>query len=276
MPAIAAPADKRFRRAQFKPARKRRLGVRQVWLVAKIAAVLGVTLYGGWVGTALLLGSPALHVSRIVVRGNERLSTGEVLAIVDGLQGRNILAVELDEWRDRLLASPWVEEATLRRVLPSRIDIMVRERKPIGLGRMTGTLYLVDANGVVIDEYGPHHASYDLPIIDGLAKPSNTREAVVVEERMKLAVLVISALNTRPDLAARVSQVDVSDHHNAVVMLEGDTVMLRLGEEQFVDRIEDYLDVAPVLHERVASIDYVDMRFGERLYVRPVGRTKRR
>ena len=46
--------------------------------------------------------------------------------------------------------------------------------------------------------------------------------------------------------------------------------MLRLGEQDFVDRIQGYLDLAPALRERVADIDYVDLRFGERLYVRPV------
>ena len=130
MPAVAAPADRRFRRAHVKPAKRRRVGVRHVWLVAKVTAVLGVAIYGGWRGTALLLGAPALQVSRILVRGNERLSVGEVLAIVDGMRGRNILTIDLGIWRSRLLASPWVEDAALRRTLPGRIEIEIRERRP--------------------------------------------------------------------------------------------------------------------------------------------------
>ena len=57
--------------------------------------------------------------------------------------------------------------------------------------------------------------------------------------------------------------------HDAVVILENDTAMLRLGEGDFVDRIQEYLNVAPALRERVTAIDYVDLRFDERLYVRP-------
>jgi hypothetical protein len=34
--------------------------------------------------------------------------------------------------------------------------------------------------------------------------------------------------------------------------------------------LQQYLDLAPALRERVAAIDYVDLRFGERMYVRPV------
>jgi cell division protein FtsQ len=271
MRAVAAPADKRFRRAHVKPARKRHVSLRRAWLVARAVGVLGVAVYGGWRGTALVLGAPALQVARVTVRGNERLSTGEVRAIVDGLKGQNILTVELAEWRRRLLASPWVEDATLRRMLPSRVDVAIRERRPLGIGRVAGTLYLVDAHGVVIDEYGPKYGDFDLPIIDGLSGKPTAEGGAVDEGRTLLAARVITALQARPDLARRVSQIDVSDAHDAVVILEGDTAMLRLGEQEFADRIQGYLDLAPALRERVAAIDYVDMRFDDRLYVRPVG-----
>jgi cell division septal protein FtsQ len=235
-----------------------------------MTAVLGVAIYGGWRGTALVLGAPALQVARVTVRGNERLSTGEVRAIVDGLKGLNILTVELADWRRRLMASPWVEEATFRRMLPSRVDVAIRERRPLGIGRVAGTLYLVDAHGVVIDEYGPKYGDFDLPIIDGLSGKPTAEGSAVDEGRTLLAARVITALQARPDLARRVSQIDVTDAHDAVVILEGDPAMLRLGEQEFADRIQGYLDLAPALRERVSDIDYVDLRFDDRLYVRPV------
>lgn len=279
MAAPAAPADKRFRRAHVKPARRRKVvGARAIWRACKAVLLLSAALYGGWRATALVLGTPALQVSRITVRGNERLATGEVLAIVGELRGRNILTVDLDEWRGRLLASPWVEQATLRRMLPSRIDVVIEERRPIGIGRLGRSLYLFDAEGVVIDEYGPNHAAYDLPIVDGLTgRPAaRSAEAAVDESRARLAARVIAALESRPELAGRVSQIDVSDAHDAVVMLEGDTVLLRLGDREFAERIEGYLELAPALRERVERLDYVDLRFDDRLYVRPAGRTGRK
>ena len=269
MRAVAAQTDKRFRRAQPKPARRRKLELHQAWVVTRLIIVLAVAVYGGWRGTALLLGAPAWQVSRITLRGNYRLSNGEVLALVGGLRGQSILTVRLSTWQQRLLASPWVEGAQLRRVLPSRVDIIIDEREPIGIGRLSGSLYLIDARGNVIDEFGPRYADLDLPVIDGLAARPSEGAGAVDEARAQLASRVIAALATRPELAARVSQIDVSDAHDAVVILEGDTAMLRLGEDEFVDRIQDYLDVAPALRERVANIDYVDLRFNHRLYVRP-------
>ena len=268
MPPVAA-TDKRFRRAQFKPGRQRGFAARQGMAAAKVLVLVGLLGYGGWRAARLVIDSHALQISHVVVRGHERLSAGEVLALVDGLRGEHILGVHLDTWRQRLLSSPWVEDATLRRVLPSTIEVVVRERRPMGIGRIGSALYLIDAHGVVVDEYGPAYADIDLPIIDGIA--ASTRKGVVVDTlRATFAERVMASLATRPEVAKRVSQIDVSDVHNAVVILEGDTALLRLGDTDFVERLQQYLDLAPALRERMAGIDYVDLRFDERLYVRPV------
>ena len=268
MPSVAA--DKRFRRAQVKPARKRKTTTQQWLLFARFIGLAVVALYAGWRGTVLVLGATSFQVSRVSVRGNERLATGEVLAILDGLRGRNILTIEIEAWQQRLLASPWVEAATVRRMLPSQIEVTISERRPMAIARLGKSLYLVDALGNVIDEYGPTYSDLDLPIVDGLGSRPADSDGAVDARRAQLASRVISSLETRPDVAKRVSQIDVSDVHDAVVMLEGDPTMLRLGEQDFADRIQGYLDLAPTLRERVTEIDYVDLRFGERLYVRPV------
>jgi cell division protein FtsQ len=268
MPPVAAPADKRFRRSHVKPGSRRSSRLRQAWRAARVVVMATLGAYAAWRGVSLVASTPTLQVSRITVSGHERLSAGEVLALVEGLRGRNIVGLDLDEWQQRLLSSPWVEAATLRRVLPSTVEVTVRERRPIAIGRMGSALYLIDAHGIVVDEYGPAYADFDLPIVDGLAAP-RARDGLVDEARAALAARLIAALATEPELAKRVSQIDVSDPHDAVVMLEGDRALLRVGEEDFVERLDQYLELGDALRERVAEIDYVDLRFGERLYVRP-------
>ena len=54
-----------------------------------------------------------------------------------------------------------------------------------------------------------------------------------------------------------------------MLILDGDPALLRVGDTDFVARLQQYIDLAPALHERLAGIDYVDLRFDERLYVRP-------
>jgi cell division septal protein FtsQ len=267
--------DKRFRRAHVKPSRKGSSAWKHAWLAARFAVLAMVVGYAAYRGVTLIAAASSLQISHMTVRGHERLSTGEVLAVVDGLRGQNILSVTLDEWQRKLLSSPWVETATIRRVLPSTVEIFLQERRPMGIGRLGTAMYLIDANGVIIDEYGPMYADIDLPIIDGLATSPRDGGSLVDVARAEFAARVIAAVAARPEIAKRISQLDVGDLHDAVVVFDGDAALLRIGDTDFVARLQQYIDLAPALRERLTAVDYVDLRFDERLYVRPVRMTAR-
>ena len=266
---VAAQTDRRFRRAHVKPSRRKR-NWRALALPALIWCGCAAGLAYGVVRTsAVAAHAHVLEIEKITVRGNQRLAKGEVLAILSGLRGENLVWTDLDLWRKRLMASPWVRDASLRRSLPSTIDVVVSERLPIGIGRIHADLYLVDERGVIIDQYGPQYADLDLPIIDGLSAAPDGGGSLTDEGRADLAARVIAAVKAKPAVARRLSQVDVSDLHNASVILSDDPAMIQLGEDQFLARLQAYLDLAPTLRERVADIDYVDLRFDDRIYVRP-------
>ena len=269
MSAVAAQTDRRFRRAHVKPARRKRNWRASVRSLLIWIAVVGAVTYGALRTSALAAHAHVLEVEKIVVRGNERLSKGEVLALLNGLRGENLMWTDLNVWRARLMASPWVRDAALRRSLPSTVEVVVSERQPIGIGRINGDMYLVDERGVIIDQYGPQYADIDLPIIDGLLAAPSGGGSMTDEGRADLAARVIAAVKSKPAIARRLSQVDVSDLHNASVILSGDSAMIQLGDDQFLARLQSYLDLAPTLRERVADIDSVDLRFDDRIYVKP-------
>lgn len=272
--AVAAPADKRFRRARVSPARRRGWRDRPWRAIARRAAFAAVVAYAAYRAAGLAISADALIVTRITVDGNARMSRGEVVALLEGLRGRNMVTVDLEAWRQRLLGSPWVANAAIRRVLPGTVDVLVSERVPIGIGRVGHALYLVDRHGNLIDEFGPNYADLDLPIIDGLAAAPSGAGLVVDEQRALLASRLLAALGARPELARRVSQVDVTDPRDAVLILKGDTALVRVGDDRFTERLQSYVDLVPALRERVPDIDYVDLRFGERVYVRPAERRR--
>jgi cell division protein FtsQ len=241
------------------------------WRIAvRAALVLAVIVAAGYYVARQVLAADALTISRITVTGNSRLSKGEVVALLDGIRGANMLTVDLDEWRRKLRSSPWVADAAMRRVLPGTVAVVISERQPMGIGRINGDLYLIDDRGGIIDQFGPNYAEFDLPIIDGLAPRDNA--TLIDPSRAALAARVLAALQPRPDLARRVSEIDVSDDRDATLILKGDTALVRVGTEQFVERLQSYVDLAPALRERVAAIDSVDLRFDQRIYVRPAAK----
>jgi cell division protein FtsQ len=264
--AVAAPSDRHFRRSHVKPARRRNGLLARRWRTAVAVVVVGLALYAGRRTVSIVAGLEVFHVERINVRGNHRLSSGEVLSLVSDLRGQSILEIDLEEWRRAVMDSPWVADASLRRTLPSTVDIVILERAPLGIGRINGSLYLVDDRGTVIDEYGPNYADLDLPIIDGLSGAPGDENTNMF--RALLARRLLDALRVQ-NLAGRISQIDVTDARNAVVLLDDDPTQLRLGNERFVERLQSYFELVPTLREQVPDMDYVDLRFDERVYVRP-------
>jgi cell division protein FtsQ len=265
MSAVAATTDRRFRRSRVKPARGRRLR-RIVATSAKALLIAVVALYGAYQGGSAVLHADLLRIDRILVHGNRRLSGGEVLAVLTGLRGENILLSDLATWRQRLLASPWVRDAALRRSLPSTVEVFLSEREPIAIGRIKADLYLVDERGGVIADYGPQYADLDLPIIDGFDGLATGADAA----RAELAARLIGSLRAQPDIARRLSQVDVRNVRNASVILTDDSAVIHVGDDKFLTRLQSYLELSSALRERVPAIEYVDLRFDDRIYVRPV------
>ena len=266
---VHLPTDTRFRRARARPPRRPRAVViiRRVVHGLLVAAVVA---FGIRWGPTLVDQSAHLRIDTVAVKGNRYLSSGEVAALVGPLQGVSILLADLEVHRERLLTSGWVKAATLRRLLPSTVEVTVEEREPVGLARVAGRLYLIDETGTVIDEYGPAFTGFTLPIIDGLA-PRRARGRNADRERARLVGRLTAALRSRPDLSDRVSQIDVADAQDAVVLLNDDPTLLHLGREHFAERLDRYLELAPTLHAQVRELDYVDLRFERRVYVRPAG-----
>ena len=267
---LTAPAEKNFRRAKAVKPVKKKPGSR--WFPRRAAAVCATAaiLFGTYRTIHLVLHASSLQVQSVIVKGEVPLSGGDVEAVLDDLRGSSILTADLDTYRTRLLELPWVADAALRRVLPSTVEVFVSERQPIGLCRIGDELYLLDRSGTIIDEFGPKYARFNLPIIDGV-RVRSAGDLVVDPRRVTLAARVIDSVAANRSLAQHVSQIDVSDVHDAVVLLDDDPALLHLGSIRFAERLQGYLDLAGRLRETVPEIDHADLRFDGRIYVRPTG-----
>ncbi len=252
-------ADRRFRRSSVKPGNRRpwKLALRR-WSIRGGAAVAALLLVMWAVFGITNL--DFFRIDRVVVLGNHKLAAGEIRALLDGINEQSIFHVDLEEFRQRLLDSPWVAEATLRRVFPSGVEVSVTERTPLAVARLNRQAYLIDATGVIIDAAGPQYQEFDLPIVDGLLSDGG-HGAAADSQKIQLVERLLADLSSRTDLLRRVSQVDVGDPRNAVVLLDGEPARLFLGDREFLARLQRYEETAPKVRENVRAIDYYDLRF---------------
>ena len=278
--AVKAPADKRFKRGRVKTPRKTsRRWTSLIRPLVKWTLVLAMLGYTTTRALALVTESPALRISRIAVEGQRYLTAGDVRSRVRTLEGANIVRADLDAARRRLLGSPWIADATLRRHLPSTIEIAIEERQPVALARLRGGLQLIADDGMVLGPASAAPAGFDLPIADGLAPVAGRAlsgpgvgvgiPARVDEERAALIGRLVESLRHEEGLLALVSEVDVTDVEDAVVLLGDDPARVHLGHEDFARRVRAYRDLAPTLLQHVDAIDSADVRYDGRVFVRP-------
>jgi len=130
-------------------------------LVLSIVAVLGVGLLYGY---RYITAHPYFDLQDIRVAGNHRLSNDTIMKTAKVNLGLNCLDMNVGEVKNRLDANPWVDTVIVRRELPNRLLIDVREKVPAFWIRQGDGLYFADARGRVIAPMHPGEQA-SLPIL---------------------------------------------------------------------------------------------------------------
>src|SRR5207302_4856147 len=86
---------------------------------------------------------------------------------VGGDIGRNVFFIPLDQRKKQLEEIPWIESASVMRLLPNRIAVQVQERTPIAFAQISGRIQLVDAHGVIMEL--PRNTHYSFPVVMGMS-----------------------------------------------------------------------------------------------------------
>src|SRR5438067_7957411 len=182
-PELIADEEPRYLRRQ-KPVeiRRKRLGGR-AWMFYRRALVFtaaGATLIAGaYYGTRFLLYAPSMLLLRpeqIELTGNHVVTREAVLKQFVEDRNRSVLRMSLDLRRSQLEQIPWIESATVERILPNRIRIELTERTPIAFVRNGDEVALIDPHGVILDR--PRDADFQFPIVSGVSEdlPRDQRE----------------------------------------------------------------------------------------------------
>ena len=230
--------------------------IRAGWIGGGVLVTLG---FAAWLG-GLVVQASFLRVRTIRPAGYVQLTEADVTGLIHDLKGEPLLAVDLEKYRQLLLASPWIATAEIWRELPSGVRVRITERTPLAIARFDTQLYLVDAEGVVLDRFGQKYASFNLPVVDGL--PAAEIGGRVDAARIGLVDRLFQELSARSDLFERLSQVDVSSPRNAIVTLRGETARLYLGDEGFIEKLERWMQSATNVREKFVIEDHVDLRYG--------------
>ena len=206
---------------------------------------------------------------QIDISGIHNVTRAQVMDVMGGDIGRNVFFIPLDERKKQLEQIPWVESASVMRLLPNRLRIEIRERTPVAFVRIHSKISLIDAAGVVMDLPPGSAKDYSFPVIVGAgdSEPLSTRAP-----RMKIYERLISDLDSGgARLSQSLSEVDLSDPEDVKVVADdpGGQVLVHLGASHFLDRFRIFQAHVRQWRQQFQKLDSVDLRYDREVIVNP-------
>jgi cell division protein FtsQ len=206
-------------------------------------------------------------MGNIEASGLTQVSRAEMLPVFGEDIGRNIFFVSLSERRRQLEEIPWVERATVMRVLPDRIRVQVVERQPVAFVREGQQIGLVDANGVLLTMpaamMAQHH--YSFPVLTGIdpRDPLDARKG-----RMAVYGRLLAELDANNQhLSEQISEIDLTDSEDARVLMpeQGADILAHFGEDRFLERYQRYKAHIAEWRQQYPKLAAVDLRYDQQV-----------
>lgn len=211
----------------------------------------------------------AKHIS---VQGNHRLSELEILRQARVNTDSNILSINLQMTRKRLLAHPWIAEAEIRRELPDVVAIKIAEHRPLAIVDLDRK-FIIGSRGEIFKEWSPLDDDR-LPIITGLEfsdldEPGKPRSVPLG------AVMEVFQLGSGPNsiLPTRLIKRIYVDRESGITICAFEkNQTIRLG---FYDYPEKYERLKEILFQmekfkNINGFDSINLNNPQRIVVHPI------
>ena len=227
-----------------------------------------------------------IHSSDAVeISGVRNASPRQVMEVAGADIGKNIFYVPLEERQRQLEQIPWVEKASVMRLLPNRIAVAIQERTPVAFAQIGPRISLIDAGGVVMGMPANRQIKYSFPVIRGITEtePLSSRAAA-----MKIYNRLVSELGSTDGATAtgsanggagyvrQLSEVDLSDPEDVKVTANdaGGTMVVHLGKEDFLPRYKLYVTHIADWRQQFQNVQSVDLRYEGQVVVNPDSRDR--
>jgi cell division protein FtsQ len=208
----------------------------------------------------------------VEITGVRNASRAQVMEVAAADIGRNIFFVPLDERKKQLEQIPWVEQATVMRLLPNRIAVSIQERAPVAFAQIGPRISLIDAHGVVMGMPANRQTKYSFPVIRGITEtePLSSRAAA-----MKIYNRLVGELEAGEaagaNYVAQLSEIDLSDPEDVKVTANdpGGTMVVHLGAQDFLGRYKLYVAHVAEWRQQFQNVQSVDLRYEGQVIVNP-------
>ncbi len=207
-----------------------------------------------------------LKIKTVTVTGNKFLTEEELSPYLNELKGTNIFKAGLKTLVLRLKEHPWIKDVTVKRELPSSIQVNILERIPALYVSSSGKLYLADEEGILLGEKPASLLS--LPVVYGVSLTGIKTGEKISAEGIQSALEVKRELTAIPWVDISSSGIEVGER--AQITLHLTDYSIRLGKGRYKEKLKRFYELAKNIKDK-GSFKEIDLRFENQVIVRGSG-----
>jgi len=236
------------------------LGVAGGALVVALVATLATGHRAERLGQALMRGvdvqfaDMGFKLKAVHIEGASPMAKADIMAATALYLDQPTLGLDLADLRTRVEGVGWVKSATVKRLLPDTVSIVVEERPALAVWQHSGAMRVIDGEGRIIREADAARFP-QLPLVVGQGAD-------------QAAGAILPAVNARPRLRDRLEAlVRVDDRRWDLRLKDGSLIQLPAIDEESALIQLDQLDQ----RQRILDLGFarIDLRDPEMVAVRP-------
>jgi cell division protein FtsQ len=132
-----------------------------------------------------LANAAGFGIEQTSILGRAQLSEADVLAFAGVTDRSSLLFFDVDAARTGLKSSPWIAEASVRKLYPGRLQIEIVEREPFALWQKDGKVSLIAVDGTVLGPLADRRFA-GLPLVVGPGAAKKARDFLAILTRYAL------------------------------------------------------------------------------------------
>lgn len=218
--------------------------------VAFLVLVLAGLVAGGFQVRAWLQDEQRMPVQVVDFSGDfSHVKIGRLERLIRKSQPGSFFALDVNEVYELVEAQPWIYRASVRKQWPNTLKIYLVEQQPVAQWNED---LLLNPYGDTFDASG-----------EGLALPKLFGPGGSEKTALEGYNAMHSLLAT---VGMPIAELSLSERFAWQVQLQNG-IELNLGRQEFIDRLQRFIDVYPLLAKQSKAVKYVDLRYDTGLAV---------
>lgn len=202
--------------------RKRKLQVIEIlFLIALI--ITAITLF---------LLSPVFKITKIEVKGNEKISSDEITSLSMIEKETNLFKINKKEITNNIKQNSYVDTIKINRKIPNTVEIVVEERKVDYILEVESFFAYIDKQGYIL-EVNSENIENKIKILGFKTAEENIKVGSRLEDEDIQAINVASKIidsSENYSLKQYITSVNISDESDYVLFLESENKLVHIGD----------------------------------------------